>query len=224
MILKQELLTRPCHFLSLLPWHWSPNPSRSTPNATTSLTSSLETVGTRLDVFRISKSGEPVCCLDPGTWFPRVEPGVSLVQRQPHASPFPQEHYPRGFEEVIRWTEQYSEPDSTSAASGTRKLRPLQDYFKIADEEGVLSAGRGVPSAGELGHLMKGNDREGGRALTSLSSTRLLWAHRLKDNIKHAVETRLESAAVPPLEAVEQLSELEKKKENHFEQPGVVGG
>lgn len=158
--------------------------------------------------------------------FPRVEPGVSLVQRQPHASPFPQEHYPRGFEEVIRWTEQYSEPDSTSAASGTRKLRPLQDYFKIADEEGVLSAGRGVPSAGELRHLMKGNDREGGRALTSLSfSTRLLWAHQLQDNIKHAVETRLESAAVPPLEAVEQLSELEKKKkENHFQQPGVVGG
>ena len=159
--------------------------------------------------------------------FPRVEPGVSLVQRQPHASPFPQEHYPRGFE-VIRWTEQYSELDSTSAASGTRKLRPLQDYFKIADEEGVLSAGRGVPSAGELRHLMKGNDREGGRALTSLSfSTRLLWAHQLQDNIKHAVETRLESAAVPPLEAVEQLSELEKKKERKklmFNSQGLWAG
>lgn len=157
--------------------------------------------------------------------FPRVEPGVSLVQRQPHASPFSQEYYPRGFEEVIRWTEQYSEPDSASAASGTMKLRPLQDCFKIADEEGVLSPGRGVPSAGELGHLMKGNDREGGRALTSLSSsTRLLWAHRLQGNRKHAVETGLESAAVPPLDAAEQLSELGKNFFLHFEQPGVVGG
>ena len=81
----------------------------------------LETVGTRLDVFRISKyMGNLSAALNQGLGcvrtsaivsFPRAEPGVSLGQRQSHASPDSREFYPRGFEEVIGWTEQYSEPD-----------------------------------------------------------------------------------------------------------------
>ena len=135
--------------------------------------------------------------------FPRAEPGVSLGQRQSHGSPDSREVYPWGFEEVTACTEQYSEPGWTSAASGTRKLRPLQDGWGGCSQRrpgSSLSWAAGAPAEG------------GGRVLTSLtSSARLPWTHRLQDNIKHAVETGLESAAAPPLEAVEQLAELEKK-------------
>ena len=151
-------------------------------------------------------------------FFPRAVPGACCSQRwSPRFSIFP------AVLSSVLWRDYWMDGWMDGRGFRTRlnpgslwarKLCPLQDYFKSGDAAGVPSAGRGVPSAGELGHGMEGNDRGRGRT-HQLAVLLRRWTHRIHDRMKHAVETRLGSAAGPPPDAVERLPELEKF---HFEE------